>query len=363
MAKEIFISYSSPDKSIAHEIYDAIENSGIKAWIAPDSIPAGMGYAKAIVQGIKECPIMVLIYSNKCNTSEHVANEIEKAVANKKIIIPFCIDDSTMSEELSYYLARKQHIIAYPNYKEHIQDLLVALNSALGRSNLNSIKKQKDEPISALPSNDLVRNTTNPQKEILKKTGKSLWKGFRTLVDVYNSSDKGEGEHPISLIHGKTSESGDIPKSLSFDFEGRKFYMILSEDESYYIGNINAQDDDLNWLDNKWVNTMGSVALCAGAAIASFSTLLAAPLVILGLLSLGKKTSNIDETKSEDATNIIVDKELCNSLSEQTGYLFQLPCENELKGVKDYAIPFCIILRLKENPKLLTLNQNNIPEK
>ena len=359
MAKEVFISYSSPDKEIAHEIYDAIEKSDIKAWIAPDSIPAGMGYAKAIVQGIKECSVMVLVYSNTCNASEHIPNEINIAVGNNKIIIPFCIDDSIMSDELSYYLARKQHIIAYPNYKVHIQKLLDALCSALGRSNMDATNNQAPPQVSNLSPSVPESNASSTKlgyngiKRQSKKTYKSFMDSVVTLMDVWSNPNKEEDKSTIFSLYKEKSKAYDIPKSLLFEFDGIKFYMILSDDEKFYIGNIHAKRDDLNWLNNQWVNTMGNVDLFVSASVVPFSWSFFAKLFGGGFLSNDIKSYQGDGKKSDFVSSINVNKEFCDNLSKQTGYSFQLPRKTELKGVKDYAIPSCIVLRLNENTTLL----------
>ena len=155
----------------------------------------------------------------------------------------------------------------------------------------------------------------------------------------------------------ESSKAYDIPKSLLFEFDGMKFYMILSDDEKFYIGNVHTKDPDLNWLNNKWVNNLGNVALCAGAKKAPFSTLFSASFDAFKSLSFGKK-SYFYEKAFDVASKMKVNKEFCDNLSERTGYLFRLPHKEELKGVKDYAIPYCIVLHLKENTTLLAKIKN-----
>ncbi len=45
-------------------------------------------YAREIIRGIRDCQIIVLIYTNDSNASEHVLNEIDKAFNYGKVIIP-----------------------------------------------------------------------------------------------------------------------------------------------------------------------------------------------------------------------------------------------------------------------------------
>ena len=133
MEHEIFISYSSHDKNIADAVCHSLEENGITCWIAPRDILPGTKYATQIMQSIKECKVMVLIFSENSNKSEHVGNEIDKGFNSGKPIIPFMIDNSEMNDELGYYLGRKHWLIAYPNYKEKTIELVSSILRLLGR--------------------------------------------------------------------------------------------------------------------------------------------------------------------------------------------------------------------------------------
>lgn len=121
---DVFISYSSKDKAIADDVCSALENSGIKCWIAPRNIQPGAPYARAIINGIYSAEIFLLILTSDSNDSEHVINEVDIAFNAKKNIIPFFVEEVAMNPELNYYLSRKQWFIAYPNSRERL-DVLV----------------------------------------------------------------------------------------------------------------------------------------------------------------------------------------------------------------------------------------------
>ncbi len=115
MSRDIFVSYTTPDKRVADEVVSFFEGQGISCFIAPRDVDPGKPYAANLMQAINESHVVILIASASINTSEHVLNEVEAIVNKKKPLIPFFIEDFVMSDELCYYLSRTQRIVAYPD--------------------------------------------------------------------------------------------------------------------------------------------------------------------------------------------------------------------------------------------------------
>lgn len=135
MKHDVFISYSSKDKSVATALCHALEQAGIRCWIAPRDVTPGQPYAAEIVNAIREARLVVLIFSIHSNNSPHVGNEIDKAFNQGKIIIPFRIDNSELNDSLDYYLARKHWIDAYPNPNKSFGSLIQTLTTFLKSQN------------------------------------------------------------------------------------------------------------------------------------------------------------------------------------------------------------------------------------
>jgi hypothetical protein len=91
---DVLISYSSKDKAIADAVCNRLESEGIRVWIAPRDIGAGESYPTAIVEGIKNCSIIVMLFTANSNQSNWVPREIERGVNYGKIILPFKIEDA-----------------------------------------------------------------------------------------------------------------------------------------------------------------------------------------------------------------------------------------------------------------------------
>lgn len=109
MGRSIFISYSRADEAAAHEVCRELEAAGITCWIAPRDIPAGLRYAEGILQGIEDCEVFLLLFSQTATVSPHVLNEIEEAASNSKAMLVVRLDDADPSANRSISLFVRSH--------------------------------------------------------------------------------------------------------------------------------------------------------------------------------------------------------------------------------------------------------------
>lgn len=124
MAHDIFISYSSHDKPIADAVVAGLESQGIRCWVAPRDILPGSSWGEAIIGAIEGCRIMVIILSKHSNHSSQVVREVERAVSNNVIIIPFRIEKIDPTGAMAYFLATEHWLDAItPPIEAHIQKL------------------------------------------------------------------------------------------------------------------------------------------------------------------------------------------------------------------------------------------------
>ena len=139
---DVFISYATEDKNVADAVCHTLEGHGIGCWIAPRDVLPGAHYAGSIIKAIKNCKLMVMIYSKNSNQSDHVANEIDRMFNLGRPIIPFLIDESKMNEDYEYYLSRKHWLVAYPEYKAKCEELAETVSRILGVNLNQETKKQ-----------------------------------------------------------------------------------------------------------------------------------------------------------------------------------------------------------------------------
>lgn len=129
--KQIFISHSKEDCQEADIVYVYLESQGYKCWMDTHDITPGIPYAKEIMKGFNDSSVIVVVVSENTMQSIGVKNEIDNVYKRNKIIIPFRIDDTPLSDELSFYLSSTQWINAFPNFEEHLEELGKALKQLL----------------------------------------------------------------------------------------------------------------------------------------------------------------------------------------------------------------------------------------
>ena len=124
MAHDVFVSYSNKDKPIADAVVAGLENKGIRCWIAPRDITPGITWGDAIISAIEGSSLMVIILSENSNRSKQVVREVERAVANNVIIIPFRIEDIDPTGAMAYFLSTEHWLDAItPPIEKHIEKL------------------------------------------------------------------------------------------------------------------------------------------------------------------------------------------------------------------------------------------------
>lgn len=136
MAHDVFISYSSKDKSVADATCALLEARAIRCWMAPRDILPGSEWGAAIVGAIGACRVMVLIYTSSSNASPQVRREVERAVARGLHVIPFRVEDVPMSPALEYFISSPHWLDALsPPLERHLDHLARIIKAVLDAQN------------------------------------------------------------------------------------------------------------------------------------------------------------------------------------------------------------------------------------
>lgn len=135
MARDVFISHSAQDKSVAETICGALEEAALRCWVAPRDVRAGRSFPGEITRAIQQSKVMLLIFSRHSNSSEQVLREVQLAVDCHVPIVRLRIEDITLSDDLRYYLSTPQYLDALtPPLSKHIPRVEAALRELLEQS-------------------------------------------------------------------------------------------------------------------------------------------------------------------------------------------------------------------------------------
>lgn len=132
MAHDVFISYSSTDQHAALAVLHGLESAGVRCWMAPRDIQPGAIWAQAIMEGIANCRILVVVFSASANKSSHVINEVDAAVRKGAIIVPFRIEDVMPDGAMEYHLRTRHWLDALtPDLEQHTARLASQIRGLL----------------------------------------------------------------------------------------------------------------------------------------------------------------------------------------------------------------------------------------
>lgn len=121
----VFISYATADRNEALKVCEAIERRGTRCWISMRDVPPGANYQEAIVQSLRTARAVVLVFSEKANSSDEIKKELSLASRYRVPVIALRLKDVEPSDAFAYELSTRQWINAFEGWDKSI-DTLVA---------------------------------------------------------------------------------------------------------------------------------------------------------------------------------------------------------------------------------------------
>lgn len=122
--KDVFLSYKSEEFDSALWLKKVLETNGISCWMAPMSIRGGSNYAQSIPTAIANCKVFVLMLSRKAQDSQWISKEVNQALNEKKIIMPYMIENCELQNEFNFYLSDIQRYEAYKNKVQSVEKMV-----------------------------------------------------------------------------------------------------------------------------------------------------------------------------------------------------------------------------------------------
>lgn len=204
MDHDIFISYSSKQKSVADGVCHFLEENGYKCWMAPRDIPAGSAYGDLIDEAIVNSKLVVLVFSQAAALSKWVKGEINVAFDENKYILPFRIDETKIAGGFRVMLNQMHWVDAFPHYAEKLPVLLESIRNLIGERR-------------------------NPNERVVEKEPE------------INISEGMEDKDPKDKGETGDLEKLELAPQMEFSVKGVFFKMILVEGGRFLMG---AADDD-----------------------------------------------------------------------------------------------------------------------
>ena len=251
MGHDIFISYSSKEKDLAHEICNVLEKNNLQCWIAPRDIISGKNYPEQIVRGIKTAKVVVLVFSKNAQKSVFVTNEIDTAFFNNKPIISFKVDDTMPENKMEFFLKNKHWLEGYPK-PEAVYPTLVKDAFILCQENQNVEYSQPDSN----PFYDQYFDPGSIVEDTLEKNKSSVY-----TVEANDDSSQEEDSiiaPPKELDSNK--DSSDVINKDSSQITAKDSSDVINKDSSQITAKDSSDviNKDLSHKTAKTVNDASS---------------------------------------------------------------------------------------------------------
>ena len=163
MAHDVFISYSSSDKTTADAVCARLEADGVRCWIAPRDVMPGMDYGQAIVEAIQAARLMIVVFSSHANESKHIKREVERAVSHGLVVLPFRIENALPSASLEYFIGSLHWLDAMsPPLESHLHELVTTVQLNLDRLKVGGGGSLPSPPPVPPPEPPQTKGAPNP---------------------------------------------------------------------------------------------------------------------------------------------------------------------------------------------------------
>ena len=144
---DVFISYKAEEIDEAVWVKSVLEHNGVSCWMAPASIPGGSSYASAIPRAIREAKVMVLILSARAQDSPWISREVDLALGERKVVLPFMLENCALKDDFNFYLTNVQRYTAYENKVAAMEKMLRELKALLSAQEETPAVQETEPPV------------------------------------------------------------------------------------------------------------------------------------------------------------------------------------------------------------------------
>jgi len=149
MEFNIFISYSTHDLQQVQALQKQLVNTPINVFVAEHSIKPSEELATKISTAINNCDLFVVLWSENAKNSDWVSQEIGKATALNKKILPLVLDPDL---NLPGFVSGLKYLPIYKNQEASLSEATeIALKEyEKKKTSLEALKVQKQKEKEAL---------------------------------------------------------------------------------------------------------------------------------------------------------------------------------------------------------------------
>lgn len=284
----IFISYHSqdPDRSLAQELYQALQSSGHQVFMAAASIRLGESWPQRIDAELQQCDYFLLLLSEKSATSEMVTEEVRRVkelrdanADGKPMILPIRVC-FPMSSPLNYKLRgyldqiqqREWHSVAdTPSILQEIRFLLT-------RSQELATEEPSDFSLKAVPiqTSDLPLPSAEPElpdgqievasafyieRQPIDNNAYEEIKKPGSLIRIKAPRQMGKTSLMARILHFSTQQ-GYRTVHFNFDLADAKVFTDLDKFLRWFCAMVGRRLRLANCLDDYWDEIFGSKDNC-----------------------------------------------------------------------------------------------------
>jgi hypothetical protein len=133
MKHDIFVSYRRTDRELVAQVVQRLEGRGVGVWYDAQ-IDGGADWRETIVEALAESDMLVIFFSEECNTSRQLKKELAVADKLDKPVVPILIENTQPRGAYLYELADRNWIQAWPDPMRKIDELVDHLAVLAGKT-------------------------------------------------------------------------------------------------------------------------------------------------------------------------------------------------------------------------------------
>ena len=249
---DIFISHSTKDIEIIEDLCHYLEERNLHCFVAYRDVPKGKDWGEYIVDAIEDCKVLVYVHTQASNKSEETTREIELAFKEKRLVIPFRIENIEYIKAKKYRLTNINWLDAFPgNPEDYFGELFEKIkpyfHDRIRESDKIEIQSRKTE----LKKKELEEQQREGREEIqifnikgvkfkmLRVQGGTFQMGATSEQDDYAYDD----EYPVHSVTLSDYYIGQIQVTQEL------WKALMGSNPSHFKGNNQRPVENVSWND------------------------------------------------------------------------------------------------------------------